>query len=300
MRMLFWREWESDFAPTPAQQERPLLLLAGVFVLVNQIALILARDRAWTAIWPVGVWALCVLIGHGALNRRLPGRDPLLFPLVMFLTGWGLNLIARLVPSYAARQTLWMVIGLAALLLVTLLPRDLRWLRRYRYTWLIGGLALLAITILIGENPSSDIGPRLWLWAGFGRIYYQPSELLKILLVVFLASYFSEHRHFLREETVQIGPWRVPAPALLAPVLLMWGLCVIVLVWQRDLGAATLFFAVFMVMLYLASGQGQIFIAGAILLLIAAVAAYVSYDVLARRVDIWFNPWATADSDAYQ
>jgi cell division protein FtsW (lipid II flippase) len=299
MRVMTWREWESDSPPTPAQQERPLLLLAGLFVLVNQVALILARDRAWTAIWPVGVWIICASVGHAALNRRLPGRDPLLFPLVMFLTGWGLNLIARLVPSYAARQTLWMVIGLAALLAVTMLPRDLRWLRRYRYTWLIGGLALLVVTILIGENPS-HYGPRLWLWLGFGRIYYQPSELLKILLVAFLASYFSEHRHFLREEMVAVGPWRVPSPVLLGPVLLMWGLCVVVLVWQRDLGAATLFFAVFMVMFYLASGQGQVFIAGTGLLLIAAVAAYLLFDVVALRVNIWFDPWSTADSDAYQ
>ncbi len=299
MRMLTWREWESDSPPTPARQERPLLLLAGAFMLVNQVTLILARDRGWGTIWPVGVWILCALVGHLALNRRLPGRDPLLFPLVMFLTGWGLNLITRLVPSYAGRQTLWMGIGLGALLAVTLLPRDLRWLRRYRYTWLIGSLALLAITILIGENPS-QYGPRLWLWLGVERVYYQPSELLKILLVVFLASYFSEHRHFLHEEMLTIGPWRVPSPVLLGPVLLMWGLCVVVLVWQRDLGTATLFFVVFMIMLYLASGQGQVFVAGAGLLLIAAVAAYMLFDVVALRVNIWFDPWSTADSDAYQ
>ncbi len=103
----------------------------------------------------MGVWIACAVIGHLVLERRLPDRDPLLFPLAMFLTGWGLNLIARLVPSFAERQTLWLVIGLAALLTVTALPGDLRWLRRYRYTWLIGGLALLAITILIGENPAA-------------------------------------------------------------------------------------------------------------------------------------------------
>ncbi len=283
----------------PARHERLLLALAGLFVLVNQVALLIARDRAWTAIWPVGVWIACAAVGHWALERRLPRRDPLLFPLAMFLTGWGLNLVARLVPSYAVRQTVWLIVGLAALLAVTALPNDLRWLRRYRYTWLIGGLALLAITILLGENPSQR-GPRLWLWLGFGRIYYQPSELLKILLVAFLASYFADHQRYMRQDSLRIGPWQVPSPAFLGPVLLMWGICVVVLVWQKDLGAATLFFAVFMVMLYIASGQGLLLIGGMGLLLVAGLVAYNLFDVVALRVDIWLDPWSTAGSSAYQ
>ncbi|MBN1200257.1 MAG: FtsW/RodA/SpoVE family cell cycle protein [Anaerolineae bacterium] len=280
-------------------RERLLLALAGLFLLANHVTLIVADGRRWAALWPVGVWALCALAGHVALERVLPGRDPLLFPLAMFLTGWGLNLIARLVPSYTGRQTAWVVVGTGALLAVLALPRDLRWLRRYRYTWLISGLVLLGITILVGENPSGG-GPRLWLWLGFGRVYYQPSELLKILLVVFLASYLAEHHRYMRADTVRLGMWRVPSPAFLGPVLLMWGICVIVLVWQRDLGAAALFFVVFMMMLYLASGQAALFIGGTILLLLAGVVAYLLFDVVALRVDIWWNPWPTADSDAYQ
>lgn len=283
----------------PARRERGLLALAGAFILANQIALLIAQDRPWTDVWPIGVWVICAVTGHTILGWRLPYRDPLLFPLAMFLTGWGLNLIARLVPGFADRQTLWMVIGLAALLTVTLLPGHLRWLRRYRYTWLIGGLALLAITIVIGENPANT-GPRLWIWSGLGRVYYQPSELLKILLVAFLASYFADHQRFMREDTLRLGRWEAPSPAFLAPVLLMWGVCVVVLVWQRDLGAATLFFVVFMLMLYLASGQAQLLIGGAALLLIASVIAYQRFDVVALRVNIWLDPWTTADSDAYQ
>ena len=287
-----------DRAPV-AGRERLLLALGGAFVLVNHVALLLARDRPAFYLWPVMVWALCAAGGHILLNRRLPARDPLLFPLAMLLTGWGLNLIARLVPSYTVRQTSWLVVGMAALLALTALPRDLRWLRRYRYTWLIGGLALLFLTILIGQNPA-DTGPRLWLWLGFGRVYYQPSELLKILLVVFLASYFAEHGRYMRQDTVRLGPWQVPSPAFLGPVLLMWGLCVIVLVWQRDLGTATLFFAVFMAMLYLASGQALLLAGGAVLLVLASAAAYHLFAVVALRIDIWWNPWPTANTGGYQ
>lgn len=287
-----------DYAPG-ARRERLLLALGGAFILVNHAALLLARDRPVFQLWPVAVWALCAAAGHTLLNRRLPARDPLLFPLAMLLTGWGLNLIARLVPSYTLRQTSWLVVGMVALTALTALPRDLRWLRRYRYTWLIGGLALLFLTILIGENPA-DTGPRLWLWLGFGRVYYQPSELLKILLVAFLASYFAEHGRYMRLDTVRLGPWCVPSPAFLGPVLLMWGVCVIVLVWQRDLGTATLFFAVFMAMLYLASGQALLLVGGVVLLGIASAVAYRLFDVVALRVDIWWNPWPTASAGGYQ
>jgi cell division protein FtsW (lipid II flippase) len=288
---------DTDAAPLPGGQERLLLVLAGLFVLVNQVTLIIATGRSPLAIWPVGVWMLCAAAGHRILNRRLPFRDPVLFPVAMALTGWGVSLVARLVPDYAPRQTLWVVVGLAALLALTALPKDLRWLRRYRYTWLIGGLALLALTILIGQNPANR-GPRLWL--GTGHVYYQPSELLKILLVVFLASYFAENQRYMREDTIRLGPWRVPSPAFLGPVLLMWGLCVVMLVWQRDLGAATLFFVVFMIMLYIASGQAQLFIGGLALLLVAGVAGYHLFSVVALRVNVWLNPWPQADRQAYQ
>ena len=245
------------------------------------MALIIARSRSWTTLWPVAVWAICAAVGHTLLRQRLPGRDPLLFPLAMFLTGWGLNLISRLVPGYMGRQTLWLVIGLAVMLALTFAPGDLRWLRRYRYTWLIGGLALLGITILLGQNPSGE-GPRLWL--GFRGLYYQPSELLKILLVAFLASYFAEHAPYMRAESRRALRWSAPAPAFLGPVLLMWGVCVVVLVWQRDLGTATLFFLVFLIMLYLASGQMTLLLGGIGLLALASLAAAQLFDVVGLRV----------------
>lgn len=290
-------EVDEELAQARVRVERGLLVIAGAFILINQVALIIARDRSWTALWPVAVWAVCAAVGHTLLQRRLPLRDPLFFPLAMFLTGWGLNLISRLVPGYMERQTLWLVLGLAAMLVLTAAPGDLRWLRRYRYTWLIGGLALLAITIVLGQNPSGA-GPRLWL--GVRGLYYQPSELLKILLVAFLASYFAEHEPYMRKDTRRGLHWSAPVPAFLGPVLLMWGVCIVVLVWQRDLGTATLFFVVFMIMLYLASGRGVLLLGGVVLLVLAALAAAQLFDVVGLRVRVWLDPWPTADSDAYQ
>jgi len=281
--------------------ERGLLVAAGLFLLVNTLALTLVRQQPFPDGWAhFGIWVLCAVLGSAFLNRTLPRRDPLLFPLAMFMSGWGLVLIHRLAPAFADRQMLWLAISTAALIAAAGLPGLLRLMRHYRYTILVFGLALLVFTILLGTNPSGQAGaPALWL--GLGSLYFQPSEALKIILVAFLASYLAEQYPALRAEGHEIGARRLPlTPRIFGPILLMWGLSVVVLVWQRDLGTAVLFFFVFMMLLYVASGYRRLLIAGSLLIVIAALAAYNLFDVVRLRVDIWLYPWAEADGRAYQ
>ncbi len=218
----------------------------------------------------------------------------------MLLAGWGLVSIDRLTPAFADRQTIWLIIAVIALLTVATLPHPLRWLRNYRYLWLLLGLLLLGATIVFGTNPSGTAGsPQLWL--GFGNIFFQPSEALKILLVVFLASYLGEEYPLIRAENT-LGETSAFAlsPRVLGPVFLMFGLTLITLVWQRDLGTATLFFLVFIVLMYAASGNLFVFVGGGILLAIVSVIAYSLFGVVQLRVDIWINPWLEADGNAFQ
>lgn len=276
-------------------------MIAGGFLVVNVLGLALVRGQvAWLDVLLLVVWAACAAGGHALLERRLPRRDPLLFPLVMFLGGWGLVLIDRLTPYFAQRQVVWLVIGVAAMLAAALTPRLLRWLRAYRYLLLFGGLALLVATIAFGQNPSGDVNaPQLWL--GFGDVYFQPSELLKIVLVAFLASYLAEQYPALRG-TALVGPERRLAfsPRVLGPILLMWGLSVVFLVWQRDLGTAVLFFVVFLALLYVAAGEWLILLGGAVLIVLAGIAGYYAFAVVELRIDVWLNPWPEADNRAYQ
>jgi len=278
-----------------------LLLIAGTFILTNFIALTALHPHNWVAhSLAVGGWGICAFVGHQVLNRRLPNRDPLLFPTVMFLSGWGLVMIARLVPRFANRQTTWLAISVAALLVVANLPQISRWLRKYRYLLLFGGLGLLVSTIVLGRNPSGQIGaPPLWL--GLGGIYFQPSELLKIILVAFVSSYLAEQYPLLRAQGLTTGNrLRALSPRIVGPILLMWGLSVVILVWQRDLGTAMLFFIVFLILLYIASGYSLILIGGAALILLAGIIAYTQFAVVQLRVDIWLNPWPEADGRAFQ
>ncbi len=272
-------------------------MVAGVFVAINQVNLIQVQDRSLWDLWPVGIWILCAVLLHVALNRRLPQRDLYILPAMMLLVGWGLNIIDRLAPTFADRQTGWLVISTMAVVSLLYLPLSLDWLRRYQSVWLWGGIVMLATTIRWGVNPSG-FGPRLWL--GGGVIYYQPSELLKILLVVFLANYCARHWQTLRQENIKLGSLVMPSLRFLIPTLPMFGLSIVILIWQRDLGTASIFFAVFILMLYVASGQWLLLVGGGVLLVLATLASYLAFDVVALRVDVWLNPWADAEGRAFQ
>lgn len=249
------------------------------------------------------VWGICAIGGNFILNRYLPERDTLLFPLVMLLCGWGIVLIERLAPNFADRQAIWLLVSVGAMLFSACLPHLLHWLRTYRYILLAITLILLVSTIMFGRNPSGyAFAPQLWL--GIGSIYFQPSEVMKLIVTAFLASYLGEQAATLRARDKTKfstdGPRLGISFRLIGPMILMWGLSVVVLIWQRDLGTAMLFFVVFMLLLYVTSGDLRILIGGFVLVAIAGFVAYQLFAVVQLRIDIWINPWAEADGRAYQ
>lgn len=281
--------------PRSVPVERLLLVVGGLFVALNTASLALQRGGDFTQWAPLLVWIGCAVVGERLLAYRLPQRDPLFFPLALFLAGWGLLIVDRLTPAMADRQSLWLVLGTAVMLGIVWLRPLLYWLRRYRYTLLLASLVLLVATIQFGTNPSGAEGaPTLWL--GFGGLYGQPSEPLKVMLVIFLASYLAAQYPAMRAG----GRRAIISPALFGPLLLMWSISVVVLVWQRDLGTAVLVFAVFILLLYIASGMTSLLVIGALLVVAAGIAAYALFAVVRLRVDIWLNPWPEASDRAYQ
>lgn len=284
---------------TIAQRERLLLGLAAAFVILNRLALFLVRQESLAALWTLAAWIICAGVMHLALNILLPWRDPFIAPVALLLSGWGLTLVARLAPPFAIRQTIWLLLSVIVATGIGALHPRLRLLRRYRYTWLLVGLALLSLTLAFGVNPSGDIyAPRLWL--GFGTIFFQPSEPLRLLLIIFLASYLADKREMIVTEHTKIGRWSIPALPYISPMLLVWGFCMILLVWQRDLGTASLFFLIFLATLYVSTGQAGYLLAGLILLGLAGVIGYQLFGVVRLRVDTWFNPWPEASDRAFQ
>ncbi len=285
--------------PLAGRRHHLLLVLGSISVYASMALLSLSRPAepgAWTAL---AIWTACALLGAALLNRYLPQRDRLLFPLAIFLSGWGLVAIQRLTPAFANRQALWLAISVGAMLFTALFPHLLRWLRVYRNLVLAGALMLLLATIIFGRNPSSfEFAPRLWL--DVGLLYFQPSEIMKVILVAYMASYLGEQSAATRAEREASSQRLSFLPRLAGPMLSMWLLSLVILIWQRDLGTATLFFVVFLLLLYLSSGSLRILLGGALLIIIAAAVAYQLFDVVKLRVDIWLNPWLETDGRAYQ
>ncbi|MDW8326970.1 MAG: FtsW/RodA/SpoVE family cell cycle protein [Anaerolineales bacterium] len=286
------------------RREGTLFLLAGLFVLACTVALTLApfaRANSWGVeiedlrFWLLpGTWLACALGAHFVARRFLPQHDPYLLPIAYLLSGWGLAIVWRLAPRFGLRQTLWLAVATAAMLGVVWLAGDLRWLRRYRYTWFVLGLALTALTLFIGVNPEG-FGAELWLGGVFG-VFLQPAELLKLLLVVFLAAYLADRREQI------FAPQAAPFPRFpyFLPLLIMWGFSLLILLAQRDLGMGTLFFLVFLVMVYLASGQAAYVLVGLMLLLLGGLFAYAAFDVVRLRVEAWWDPWADPSGRSFQ
>lgn len=296
---LFMRRLRPGADATTVRVEAVLFAIAACFVFAGALTLSLALEQQvlWKHLYAPTAWALLVAASLVILQRTIPGHDPYILPVIGLLAGWGLVLIDRLAPNFLARQLTWLAISLIALAGTGSFRPILGFLNRYRYTWLTLGILMLAATLLFGVNPSGQ-GAALWLKAPLaGGIYFQPSELLKLLLVAFLASYFADRGRLIAFQGASSARRWI---AFLAPMGVMWFFCMVLLVWQRDLGAASLFFGAFIVLIYLATGDRRYIAAGFMLLLLAGAIGYFAYDVVDLRVDTWIDPWPEADSRGFQ
>ncbi|HEU4529248.1 MAG TPA: FtsW/RodA/SpoVE family cell cycle protein [Actinomycetota bacterium] len=220
------------------------------------------------------------------IRRYAPSADPALFPTAAVLTGIGFAMIFRLSGGLAAEQATWVAIGLTAFCATVFLVRDHRQLDAYTYTIGLLGLVLLLLPIVPGIGRTIN-GARLWV--RIGPIGFQPSEIGKVLIVVFLASYLTQKRELLRVATGGVGPLRLPPAKHLMPVLLAWGASLAVLFIQRDLGASLLYFGIFVVMLWVATGRAAYLVIGGVLFAIGAWLGYQLFDHVQLRVDVWLN-----------
>jgi cell division protein FtsW (lipid II flippase) len=218
----------------------------------------------------------------------VPNADPYLLPMAGLMTGIGLTEIYRLGENDAFRQGLWIVIGLAAFAATLfLLHEDYRKLESYKYLCGLGAVALLALPALpvIGETVN---GARLWVHVG--PVHFQPGELAKILLIVFLAGYLREKREVLAQFRLKD----------LGPLLLVWGAAMGVLVITNDLGGGLLYFGVFLAMLYVATARVSFVVAGLALFVAGAAAVYTLFPRVEERVQIWLDPWSDVYGRGYQ
>lgn len=232
------------------------------------------------------IFTIGYLAAFFVIRRVAPLADPALFPTAGVLTGLGFAMIFRLSGGLAAEQATWVAVGLAAFCGTLLFVRDHRQLDAYTYTIGLLGIGLLLLPIVPGIGRTIN-GARLWV--SIGPIGFQPSEIAKVLLVVFLASYLNAKKELLQVATARLGPLRLPAAKHLAPVLVAWGTSLAVLFLQRDLGASLLYFGIFVVMLWVATGRAAYVVIGVVLFAVGALLGYLAFSHVQLRVDVWLH-----------
>jgi cell division protein FtsW (lipid II flippase) len=244
-----------------------------------------------------GAAAGLVLAAHVAVRRLAPRADGTLLGVAALLNGIGFVVIARLDPELARLQSGWTALSVAAFVTVLVLVRRVRDLERYRYTFALVGIVALLLPVLPGVGREIN-GARLWV--ALGPLNFQPGEAAKVLLVVFLAAYLVEKRELLSVGTWRLGPVSLPDPRHLGPLLLAWGFSILVMVQEKDLGSSLLFFAVFLAMVYMATGRASYLGVGAVMFAAGAAFAYGAFGHVQDRVTTWLNPWPTSEGRGFQ
>jgi cell division protein FtsW (lipid II flippase) len=293
--------------PTPAVRlprrrgiEFTLIVMAVLLSVFGYCAVGYARHGTvppGAAVYGAGLGVLA-LLAHLAVRLRAPYADPLLLPIAVLLNGLGLVLIYRLdleTPGDRAApvQLIWSTLGVALFIAAVLFLRDHRVLQRYTYVSVVTALGLLVLPILF---PAVN-GARIWIRiAGFS---IQPGEFAKVLLAVFFAGYLAANRNALAYAGRPV--WRfkrlqLPTGRVLGPIVAIWLLSVVVLVLERDLGTSLLFFGLFVIMLYVATGRTGWIAVGLLLACVGAMAVGRLEPHVHSRVQDWLHPFATIDA----
>lgn len=271
------------------------LLVCAVLISVSGYAAVgLARSGAVppdAARYGAGL-GLLALVAHLAVRFRAPYADPLLLPIAVLLNGLGLVLIYRLdleTPNdqAAATQLVWSTLGVALFIVVVLLLRDHRTLQGYAYVSVAAALALMILPIFFPAVNGAKI------WIRIGGLSFQPGEFAKILLAVFFAAYLAANRNALAYTGRRIWKFQFPTGRVLGPIVAIWLLSVGVLVLERDLGTSLLFFGLFVIMLYVATGRTGWIAVG---LVLASAGAFLVGSLephVHSRVEDWIDPFAS-------
>lgn len=231
----------------------------------------------------------------------LPHADALLLAVVTLLTGVGLVMIYRLtfdvpgVENLATTQAGWILVGSAALVLTVILFKRYHRLFNYKYLLAAVAVGLIASTIFFGYEVN---GAQLWLRVG--PINFQPSEFARIALIIFFAGYLADTRDLLAATSRTILGVQVPALKYFGPVALVWAASLGLLVFEKDLGSSLLFFAVPLLMLYVATGRIAYVILGTMLFSVGSLATYFLFDHVQVRVSAWLDPWSQPDTGGFQ
>lgn len=248
--------------------------------------------------WPeaLAAWFALGAVAWGVTRWRLPYADPLILPVVFLLNGLGLSMIHRLDQAdglaSAQLQLVWLTASVAVFCVAVVLLRDHRRLQRYTYLWFVAGFALLLAPLLpvLGKE---NHGARIWIQVG--GFSFQPAEIAKIVLSIAFAAYLVEKKDVLALAGRRFLGVDLPRARDFGPILIAWGLSLVILVFQKDLGTTLLFFGLFVMMLYVATERPSWAILGVGMVAVLGVVGYQFFDHVQTRFSSWLNPFSDYD-----
>ncbi len=289
----------SPIAAARRSTELGLVVMAGVITAAAYTLASLGKNAEIPPIIVPFLVALLALLLVASIATRIlaRGADATLLPLVALLHGLGYVVITRLDDRLAGLQTTWTFIAIAAYIATLLVVQRASDLARYTWTFFVLGAVLLLLPLVPGVGRTFG-GARIWV--SIGPINFQPGEFAKLALALFFAGYLADRRELIATNTWKLGPMRLPEPRHLLPILLAWAFSVVVMVGLRDLGASLLFFALFVVMVWVATERTSFLVIGTVLFAAAAYTAWTLFANVQDRVAIWLNPWPQYQGKGYQ
>ncbi|TSE01701.1 FtsW/RodA/SpoVE family cell cycle protein [Skermania sp. ID1734] len=285
------------------------VIASGLLVQQTLAQRVTVAEAAW---WIGGVAAFMLTL-FGVGRWLVPHADPVLLPCVAMLNGVGLVLIYRLdlaglpighrsvgpsLESDSAHQVLWTLIGLCVFVAVLWFVDDHRVLGRYGYTCGLAGLVLLVVPAVLPGSISEVNGGKNWIRVhGFS---IQPAEFSKILLVVFVAAFLVHNRDLFSQAGRRVAGMTLPRARDLGPLIVVWAISTLVLMFEKGLGVSLLIFGTLLVMLYVGTGRASWLLIGLVLFAVGATASYYLFAHVRVRVEIWNDPFATYATTGYQ
>ena len=282
------------------------LLIVAIVIDVGAVALVQLgavnelRESVLALMLGLGILALGM---HVTMRLVSPDADPFILPIIMVLNGLGIAMIYRIGladqlegwENAGVRQIAWTAVAIVIAIAVLVIVRNHRVLQRYRYVAMFSGIVLLLLPMLpvIGSVQN---GARLWIQ--LGPFSFQPGELAKVALAIFFAGYLVTARDSLSMVGPKVLGIRFPRARDLGPLLVVFAASMLVLVVQRDLGTALLYFGLFLVMLYVATGRASWIILGLLLFFAGAFAASQVLSYVNGRFTAWLDAFNPAIYDA--
>ncbi|MFY9265680.1 MAG: FtsW/RodA/SpoVE family cell cycle protein [Solirubrobacterales bacterium] len=263
------------------------LLPVGLAVSAGFAAVLIARGgevNDLTVTYGAAFLVLC-LAGHLFIRAALPDADPYIYPITAALAGVGIVTVYRIDPELAREQAQWFVLGLGCFAGTILILRDLSLLERYRYTIAAGALLLLVLPRLTGGIQNGA-----YLQIDLGPVAFQPAELAKIAVVIFIAAYLADTRELMVAYEKRFLGISVPPLRYFGPMLVVWAFAMLLLVFIRDLGSSVMFFGGFLALLYVATGRGSYFVLGLGMFIFGFLFFESTVGHVGARVDIWRDP----------